>query len=267
MLLILGVARRCVEADQFLRAASSPGGNPNSYSGHDVSGATLGLAGFGRIARATARRAHGVRHGGGCSAPAPGDRPVGDDELGEFAGNVRHQQLARSWWNAATSCPCTSRSPTRPAIWWTQKCWNDEADCHPGQHRPRADRRRGGPGTGTAERRHRRRRTGRLRGRNRSWPPALADAAQHRPAPPCRQRHRARSAAKWPGSAPRMRSRWRAGKCRRIRSTPRPGRSDDPCRTATASKAPTPRPKSRITSVPESKPRRAGDPYACRRRW
>ena len=57
MLLILGVARRCVEADQFLRAGKFTGWQPELLLGHDISGKTLGLAGFGRIARATARRA------------------------------------------------------------------------------------------------------------------------------------------------------------------------------------------------------------------
>ncbi len=57
MLLILATARRAVEADQFTRSGQFTGWKPDLLLGHDVSGATLGLAGFGRIARATAQRA------------------------------------------------------------------------------------------------------------------------------------------------------------------------------------------------------------------
>ena len=57
MLLILATARRAVEADQYTRSGQFTGWKPDLLLGHDVSGATLGLAGFGRIARATAQRA------------------------------------------------------------------------------------------------------------------------------------------------------------------------------------------------------------------
>src|SRR6476469_7612578 len=90
MLLILGVARRCVEADQFLRSGKFTGWQPELLLGHDISGKTIGLAGFGRIARATARRA--IAFGmevAFCPRP-PDDRRVDDAELGEFAGKVRH---------------------------------------------------------------------------------------------------------------------------------------------------------------------------------
>ncbi|WP_032377343.1 2-hydroxyacid dehydrogenase [Rhodococcoides fascians] len=90
MLLILSTARRVVEADAFVRSGSFTGWEPELLLGSDVSGRVLGLAGFGRIARATARRALGfgmtVKF---CPRP-PGDREVSDDELGEFAGRVEH---------------------------------------------------------------------------------------------------------------------------------------------------------------------------------
>jgi len=57
MLLILATARRAIEADQFTRSGQFTGWKPELLLGRDVSGATLGLAGFGRIARATALRA------------------------------------------------------------------------------------------------------------------------------------------------------------------------------------------------------------------
>jgi glyoxylate reductase len=90
MLLILSTARRAVEADAFVRSGSFTGWEPELLLGSDVSGRVLGLAGFGRIARATARRALGfgmtVKF---CPRP-PGDREVSDDELGEFTGRVEH---------------------------------------------------------------------------------------------------------------------------------------------------------------------------------
>ena len=89
MLLILGTARRVVEADRLVRDGKFLGWEPELLLGRDVSGAVLGLAGFGRIARATARRALGFGMEVLFSPRPPGDRPVGDQELGEFAGKVR----------------------------------------------------------------------------------------------------------------------------------------------------------------------------------
>jgi len=89
MLLILGSARRVVEADRLVRDGEFHGWEPELLLGRDVSGAVLGLAGFGRIARATARRALGFGMQVIFSPRPPGDRPVSDEELGEFAGKVR----------------------------------------------------------------------------------------------------------------------------------------------------------------------------------
>ncbi|MFI2335396.1 2-hydroxyacid dehydrogenase [Nocardia rhamnosiphila] len=91
LLLILAVARRCVEADTFVRSGEFHGWEPELLLGHDVSGRTLGLAGFGRIARATARRALAFGMTVVFSPRPPGDRVVSEEELGEFAGRV--QQL------------------------------------------------------------------------------------------------------------------------------------------------------------------------------
>lgn len=91
LLLILAVARRCVEADTFVRSGEFHGWEPELLLGHDVSGRTLGLAGFGRIARATARRALAFGMTVVFSPRPPGDRVVSAEELGEFAGRV--QQL------------------------------------------------------------------------------------------------------------------------------------------------------------------------------
>jgi glyoxylate reductase len=88
MLLILGTARRVVEADRMVREGRFHGWEPELMLGHDVSGRVLGLAGFGRIARATARRALGFGMEVLFSPRPPAERRVGDEELGEFAGRV-----------------------------------------------------------------------------------------------------------------------------------------------------------------------------------
>lgn len=59
MLLILATRRRGVEGDSLVRAGGFVGWSPEFMLGHDVSGATLGLVGRGRIAQAVARRAAG----------------------------------------------------------------------------------------------------------------------------------------------------------------------------------------------------------------
>lgn len=81
MLLILATARRLVEADRFTRSGDWTGWRPQLLLGRDVSGATVGFAGFGRIAQATAARA--VAFGmdiAFCSHPPEG-RGRSDDEV------------------------------------------------------------------------------------------------------------------------------------------------------------------------------------------
>ena len=89
MLLILGTARRVVEADTLVRSGRFAGWNPELLMGADVSGQVLGLAGFGRIARATARRALAFGMDVVFSPRPPAERVVLPEELGEFAGKVR----------------------------------------------------------------------------------------------------------------------------------------------------------------------------------
>jgi len=57
--LILAVARRIVEADNFIREKKFEGWRPQLLLGDDVYGRTLGIIGFGRIGQAVARRAKG----------------------------------------------------------------------------------------------------------------------------------------------------------------------------------------------------------------
>lgn len=81
MLLIMATARRAVEADRFVRSGQWNGWRPELLLGQDMSGATLGLAGFGRIARATAQRATAFgMEVTFCSHP-PGGRRLTDAEI------------------------------------------------------------------------------------------------------------------------------------------------------------------------------------------
>ena len=58
MLLMLAVARRASEGERELRAGDWAGWRPTHLLGRRVTGATLGIVGFGRIGQAVARRAH-----------------------------------------------------------------------------------------------------------------------------------------------------------------------------------------------------------------
>ena len=57
--LLMSAARRVAEGDRFVRAGRWRTWGPSLLLGRDVSGATLGIVGFGRIGRAVARRALG----------------------------------------------------------------------------------------------------------------------------------------------------------------------------------------------------------------
>ena len=61
--LLLGVARRVVEADRFVRAGKWVGWTPELMLGGDVHGKTLGIVGLGRIGSAIARRGQGFNMG------------------------------------------------------------------------------------------------------------------------------------------------------------------------------------------------------------
>ncbi|GAC1655954.1 MAG: D-glycerate dehydrogenase [Candidatus Dormibacteraceae bacterium] len=57
--LMMAAGRRLLEADRFLRTGAFKGWAIDMLLGHDVSQATRGLVGFGRIGRGMARRARG----------------------------------------------------------------------------------------------------------------------------------------------------------------------------------------------------------------
>ena len=59
--LLMAAARRVVEGDRFTHAGHWKTWGPLLLLGQDVSGATLGLVGFGRIGKEVARRAQGFR--------------------------------------------------------------------------------------------------------------------------------------------------------------------------------------------------------------
>ncbi|HEY9613631.1 D-glycerate dehydrogenase [Allocoleopsis sp.] len=57
--LLMAAARRVVEADRFTRAGEWRTWEPDLLLGPNITGATLGIVGFGRIGQAVARRAKG----------------------------------------------------------------------------------------------------------------------------------------------------------------------------------------------------------------
>jgi glyoxylate reductase len=85
MLLILATARRAIEADHFTRSGQWTGWKPELLLGHDVSRATLGLAGFGRIARATAKRAAAFGMDVAFCSHPPAGRPIDDHDVAALA--------------------------------------------------------------------------------------------------------------------------------------------------------------------------------------
>lgn len=80
MTLLLMSARRGAEGDRLVRAKQWDGWCPTHMMSSDVTGATLGLIGFGRIAQAMARKAH---HGFGMKIyyfkPSPAEQAIVDD--------------------------------------------------------------------------------------------------------------------------------------------------------------------------------------------
>jgi lactate dehydrogenase-like 2-hydroxyacid dehydrogenase len=81
MTLLLMVARRAGEGERLVRRKAWTGWQPLQLLGHEVSGKTLGLVGFGRIAQAVARRA---RAGFGMNILVHTRSPVDPAVLREF---------------------------------------------------------------------------------------------------------------------------------------------------------------------------------------
>ena len=88
-LLILGVTRRAPEGERMVREGRFHGWAPDLLVGRDVRGATLGLAGFGRIGKAVAERALAFGMEVVFAPRPPAHREVAAAELGDLAGRVR----------------------------------------------------------------------------------------------------------------------------------------------------------------------------------
>lgn len=81
ILLLLMTARRASEGEILLRAGQWTGWHPTHLLGTKVAGKTLGLIGFGRIAKAVAHRAH---FGFGMKILVKGRKPIAKTELEPF---------------------------------------------------------------------------------------------------------------------------------------------------------------------------------------
>lgn len=81
--LIFAAGRRIVEADRFTRAGKFKGWGPMLLLGQDITGATLGIIGPGRIGTAVAQRAKGFRMRVLIAGPNPSDeiRSIADAEV------------------------------------------------------------------------------------------------------------------------------------------------------------------------------------------
>jgi lactate dehydrogenase-like 2-hydroxyacid dehydrogenase len=79
--LIIAVMRRMGEAEREIRAGAWTGWRPTHMMGRRVSGAALGIIGFGRIGQAVARRAH---HGFGMQVRFHTPHPPGPDVFDEI---------------------------------------------------------------------------------------------------------------------------------------------------------------------------------------
>ena len=96
MNLLLTVARRTGEGERHVRSGSWTGWRPTHMMGAKVTGKTIGLIGFGRIARAMARRAH---HGFGMKVLFHDPYPPSEEEakaLGAEACDSIDDVLSRS---------------------------------------------------------------------------------------------------------------------------------------------------------------------------
>ncbi|MCY1125858.1 D-glycerate dehydrogenase [Frigidibacter sp. RF13] len=81
MTLMLMVARRAGEGERELRAGEWAGWRPTHMIGTKVSGATLGIIGFGRIGQAMAQRAH---HGFGMKILVQNRSPIAAEVLARY---------------------------------------------------------------------------------------------------------------------------------------------------------------------------------------
>ena len=113
MMLILMSARRAGEGERMIRNRSWSGWEPDQLLGYDITGKTLGLVGFGRIAEAVARRAY---HGFRMKIAVYNRSAVTAQRLSEFNA-VQYDSLAELLRNSdVISLHCPSTPDTRDLI-------------------------------------------------------------------------------------------------------------------------------------------------------
>jgi len=106
MTLLLMVARRAGEGERLCRSGQWKGWEPLQLLGREVSGKTLGLVGFGRIAQAVARRAY---HGFGMNILVYNRSQVDPEILDRYAARQCNQldELLESCDFVSLHCPST----------------------------------------------------------------------------------------------------------------------------------------------------------------
>ena len=104
--LLLMVARRAGEGERQVRSGGWTGWRPTHMLGTKVSGKTLGLIGFGRIAKAVARRAH---HGFGMKVVFADPYPPSADEARALGAEQRAtiEDVLREADVVSLHCPAT----------------------------------------------------------------------------------------------------------------------------------------------------------------
>ncbi|GAA3263820.1 hypothetical protein GCM10020258_29610 [Sphingomonas yabuuchiae] len=108
ILLMLMTARRAGEGERELRSGAWTGWRPSHLIGQGLSGKTLGLVGFGRIAQATAAKARGLGTRVRYASRSP-PRPRWNACL-----TPRGRNRSKPWQRNAISCRYTFPAATRP---------------------------------------------------------------------------------------------------------------------------------------------------------
>ena len=154
--LLMAIARRVVEGNDWMRAGDWPGWDLDQLLGADVHGKTLGILGFGRIGREIARRAQGfgmrILYSDAFRAPEEAERALHAEYV------TRDELLAAADFITlhVPLLPETRHLICRETLAKMKKYGV------PDQHFPRAGGGRGGTGGGAGPRRDCRRGAGRL---------------------------------------------------------------------------------------------------------
>ena len=109
--LMLAAARRVGEGERIVRRGDWTGWGPTVHLGRRVSGATLGIIGYGRIGQATARRAHlgfGMRVLYHQRTPLPPEARASDPAAGEYVESLAELLAASDF--VSLHCPSTSET-------------------------------------------------------------------------------------------------------------------------------------------------------------